>query len=105
MDFELLRDSLLDLVEMTHDVEEAMTDPLGLPMIDGIFTKKPSWDDAPEWANYLVCNASGRWLWFEKKPVFTGHSWLHADWSDRGLTEVAKRMPRYHDAEFSLESR
>ena len=30
---------------------------------------KPSWDDAPEWANYLAMDCRGAWYWFEKKPI------------------------------------
>jgi len=29
---------------------------------------KPSWIDAPEWANYLAQDADGQWYWFEDKP-------------------------------------
>lgn len=29
---------------------------------------KPSWDDAPEWASYLVVSKKGWWVWFEKHP-------------------------------------
>lgn len=31
---------------------------------------KPSWNDAPEWANYLVINRDGGWSWFESKPSY-----------------------------------
>ena len=30
---------------------------------------KPSWDDAPEWAQWLAMDESGRWWWYEEKPV------------------------------------
>ncbi len=29
---------------------------------------KPSWDDAPEWANYVAQDADGCWYWYEFKP-------------------------------------
>ena len=29
---------------------------------------KPSWNDAPVWAQYLACNADGDWYWFECEP-------------------------------------
>ena len=29
---------------------------------------KPSWDDAPEWANYLAMDDDGAWYWFECMP-------------------------------------
>ena len=30
---------------------------------------KPSWLDAPDWANYLARGEHGGWFWFDKKPV------------------------------------
>jgi hypothetical protein len=29
---------------------------------------KPSWNDAPEWANYLAQDENGEWTWFARKP-------------------------------------
>lgn len=29
---------------------------------------KPSWDDAPEWANYLAQDYDGKWGWYKSKP-------------------------------------
>lgn len=29
---------------------------------------KPSWDDAPEWANWLAQDEIGDWFWYERKP-------------------------------------
>lgn len=36
---------------------------------------KPSWDDAPAWANYLAMDKSGRWYWYEYKPWARFESW------------------------------
>ena len=30
---------------------------------------KPSWKDAPPWANWLAQDEDGEWTWFEEKPV------------------------------------
>lgn len=30
--------------------------------------KKPSWDNAPKWANWLVQDEEGEFLWFEDEP-------------------------------------
>ena len=38
---------------------------------------KPSWDDAPEWAQWLAMDESGRWWWYEEKPVRKGEYWLN----------------------------
>lgn len=32
---------------------------------------KPSWGDAPEWANYLSMDADGKWFWYEEKPFYS----------------------------------
>jgi hypothetical protein len=29
---------------------------------------KPSWSDAPKWANYLAMDGDGRWYWYEREP-------------------------------------
>ena len=37
---------------------------------------KPSWDDAPEWANFLAMDADGEWCWHEKKPNAGDGLWI-----------------------------
>ena len=29
---------------------------------------KPSWDEAPEWANWLAMDGNGLWHWYEVEP-------------------------------------
>lgn len=29
---------------------------------------KPSWNDAPEWAQYLAADKDGAWYWYESEP-------------------------------------
>lgn len=29
---------------------------------------KPEWKDSPEWANYLVQDREGVWVWFANEP-------------------------------------
>jgi hypothetical protein len=36
---------------------------------------KPSWDDAPKWAQYLAMDDDGDWYWFENEPKFKGCGW------------------------------
>jgi hypothetical protein len=31
---------------------------------------KPSWDEAPEWANYLAQDYNGEWYWYNAKPTY-----------------------------------
>lgn len=30
---------------------------------------KPSWDKAPEWANWVARDLNGEWWWYEDKPI------------------------------------
>ena len=40
---------------------------------------KPSWDDAPEWAELLAQDDSGEWYWYASKPTHPGmKSWWPA---------------------------
>ena len=36
---------------------------------------KPSWDIAPEWAQWLAQDKSGRWHWFSEKPAIVDFAW------------------------------
>ncbi|MNJ40044.1 hypothetical protein D3C77_349290 [compost metagenome] len=38
----------------------------------------PSWDDAPEWANWLGQCADGGWEFYEDEPVAKNDYWEHA---------------------------
>lgn len=39
---------------------------------------KPNWEDAPEWANFLVTDFDGNWIFFEYQPVYhkSGLFWV-----------------------------
>ena len=30
---------------------------------------KPSWESAPDWANWLAMDEDGTWFWYETKPL------------------------------------
>lgn len=32
-------------------------------------SNKPSWDDAPDWANWLAQDSDGRWAWYKEQPT------------------------------------
>ncbi len=34
---------------------------------------KPSWKDAPEWAQYLAMDKDGAWYWYAKEPALSGY--------------------------------
>lgn len=40
---------------------------------------KPSWDDAPEWANFLAMDDSSEWYWFEREPAYCEYD---NDWNE-----------------------
>ena len=69
---------------------------------------KPSWSDAPEWANWLAKNANGDWKWHEcepeKKWALGNKSGYVGKWeADTGRSQIASRD--YIDWEQSLEKR
>ena len=65
-------------------------------------TYKPSWEDAPPWANYLARDADGRWYWYEIKPFADIFSrWLPTS----GMSELAYKPPEYDTWHKSLEQR
>jgi hypothetical protein len=35
----------------------------------------PSWDEAPEWAQFRAQDSDGRWCWFRDEPVQKDHCW------------------------------
>jgi len=47
---------------------------------------KPSWDDAPEWANYLAMDYDGEWFWFEFEPKLNSSGKVWARMSGRAKT-------------------
>lgn len=63
---------------------------------------KPSWDDAPEWANWLAVDGDGCWYWYEEKPVWEDHSESWREESENGRIKEA-HMPI--SADQSLEPR
>jgi len=36
---------------------------------------KPSWDDAPEWAQWLAKDKDGTWYWYEYQPIVAHGQW------------------------------
>ena len=37
---------------------------------------KPSWEDAPEWAQWLAMDDDGEWYWYEEKPKRNKFGWM-----------------------------
>ena len=40
---------------------------------------KPSWKDAPEWAQWLAMDEDDEWYWFEREPVMGRNGIWRAD--------------------------
>lgn len=52
-----------------------------LVLVEGEEVTKPSWDNAPEWANFLTVNDIGYWQWWEFPPY-----WCYAErWEETGV--------------------
>ena len=47
---------------------------------------KPSWDDAPEWAEWLAMDQDSEWWWFENEPGGDDN----AEWLPNGGSQRAK---------------
>lgn len=63
---------------------------------------KPSWDDAPEWANWLAMDADGTWFWFEDEPIS-----IFAGFIPQGINSGIARRQRAGKTHFTetLEKR
>ncbi len=44
----------------------------------------PSFDNAPEWANFVAMDSSGDWYWYEKEPKWLMSSGIWARVDGRG---------------------
>lgn len=55
---------------------------------------KPSWDDAPEWAQWLAMDEGGCWYWHAGQPF-----WDAADgcWYDRDIENEMTALAAQHD--------
>jgi len=50
-----------------------------------VLQNKPSWDDAPEWAELLAQHSIGRWTWYEEEPCHDDNGF----WVDGGACQCA----------------
>lgn len=63
---------------------------------------KPSWENAPYWANYLARDKNGNWYWYENEPIGfnSDDEWICGD----GRAEIA-RNESHTDWKQTLEQR
>lgn len=69
-----------------------------------IISDIPSWDDAPEWAEYLSQDKSGQWYWYQFPVEIDGDWWVEQEGFDGNMQEIHKSSPR-EDWNTSLQSR
>jgi hypothetical protein len=62
---------------------------------------KPSWDDAPMWANYLAMNPDGSWKWWECEPEPSHGAW----WATTLTGKTLAATPREEAWQDTLEPR
>jgi len=53
---------------------------------------KPSWKDAPEWANYLAADSNGAYWFYENKPHYNTTASI---WFDDGRKVMALKINRF----------
>ena len=54
---------------------------------------KPSWHDAPDWAEWLAQDQSGSWWWYDKKPVSGGSMFLECSGGEHAQTAKGEYAP------------
>lgn len=68
---------------------------------------RPSWDEAPTWAQWLAQDSNGEWFWFEFEPSPVEQRppevnfWL----LEHGNFQRARVTPVYEDWNLTLEKR
>ena len=63
---------------------------------------KPSWSDAPEWANWLAMDENNKWFWFKGEPVImmkwgywnTDEEFEYAGINDSGWQDSLEQRPK-----------
>lgn len=55
---------------------------------------KPSWSEAPDYAEWLVCDMNGDWIFCEKEPIFKPY----IGFTDLGRHEYAGGCQGYKES-------
>lgn len=66
---------------------------------------KPSWNEAPKWAEYLAQDKDGEWFWFEGCPEQDVAQWAQASATSRYMYLGRGKVPAAHDWRQTLERR
>lgn len=66
---------------------------------------KPSWSEAPEWANWLAADkGESYWVWYENEPTWIWESEYWYPYTGQWLQDKRFRASNV-DSQFSLEQR
>jgi hypothetical protein len=69
---------------------------------------KPSWNDAPEWAQWLAQDKNGLWNWFEIEPYPYIETWcFEYSHGTKSYKAASNKSPRHinKDWQSTLEKR
>ena len=73
---ELIEKSLDDYIKLAQEKTQKwpewkrnMFTPASTEQVKAELQNKPSWSDAPEWANWLGQDDDGEWWWFPTEPT------------------------------------
>ena len=65
----------------------------------------PSWDDAPEWANWMAMDKDGEWYWFAPRPIKKATEWDSVDGVQAQFSGVTHPNPSSYDWTKSIQPR
>lgn len=54
---------------------------------------KPTWDDAPDWANYMAMDGNGVWYFYASRPSVLVSCWSPAHNSDQRMERAHQETP------------
>lgn len=66
---------------------------------------KPSWDNAPEWANWLALDENGEWYWYEEEPAIPNNDTISYRYWDTYKNFKLAGREKWEKWEDSLEQR
>ena len=100
-------DSALDFVAYASLYAESASEQCGqleAEQPSHIISDIPSWDDAPEWAEFLAQDKSGVWYFYQFPVVVDEDWWVEAEGFDGKIEELPKTENR-DNWRTSLQSR
>ena len=66
--------------------------------LNGLSDNKPSWDDAPDWAEWLAQDANGEWWWFDGEcPSIDSDLGIWWPMSDHSQARKGQKNPNWRE--------